>query len=553
MSEDAKPIYSHHVFLFPFRWDVVSKQHQLTQQSFMERTDFNQLNNWLNENFVNKTRIAGDNQGSWHDFPFQIQHPRDYNEYTYFYPHVRDALFASKNSAILRQLQFKTQEPLHYELIIEYTPWEQPIVKRLFLLEVEDITLNLYSTGIGIFAFHLTNRQTSDANDVLLINDFGRRIYPQFLFHPSPFTKQTKESFLPRSIALKNINGQYFTQPETFCCYEQLPTVESVFILPTHISELLGSGFITQFASTDNSAKVHLTPVIDDRMFVISWHANNSMIGSLKAKATSLANRQITYAYSDSEWWYKYIFIDGNSVGASSERLRHELIESHTYHRHVESGTLFGISRYSFVMLTSAGWFSENVLLPHIQTMYFQLVMLALVQRASIVRFGEEVTHESSLGRELLEEQTEAVEALHKKYIQFVNKLYFREVSAQEQGIELYNLLLEKMDIDRNVKDLNQEIDELHQWVNTRQEREQTRQATNLTKVATVLLPATLIAGILGMNTLDTSELPKFLFNCEPQYAFWVSILLILFITAISVCILNNYFNLQIFKKPKKP
>ena len=56
--------------------------------------------------------------------------------------------------------------------------------------------------------------------------------------------------------------------------------------------------------------------------------------------------------------------------------------------------------------------------------------------------------------------------------ILFLNKLYFKEVTAQDQGIELYNQAMKVMDIEKYMNDLNHEITQLHTYVTMQKEKE---------------------------------------------------------------------------------
>jgi len=136
--------------------------------------------------------------------------------------------------------------------------------------------------------------------------------------------------------------------------------------------------------------------------------------------------------------------------------------------------------------------------------MYYKLVELCLVQRASILRFSDEITEISRLdpGDKKLPDK---VNSLYRQYIRFVNKIYFREVTPQEQGIELYDLLQKHMRLDRDVKDLHQEIQEVNQYAMQVKEDKRNQILQELTYLATIFLIPTFITGYFGMNILDKS------------------------------------------------
>ena len=92
------------------------------------------------------------------------------------------------------------------------------------------------------------------------------------------------------------------------------------------------------------------------------------------------------------------------------------------------------------------------------------------------------------------------ISSLYKEYIHFVNQIYFREVTAQDQGIELYDMLQKNLKMEDYVKDLDGEIGELHQYVSLMDDRDRNKKATLLNNLATLFLPVSVITGFWGMN-----------------------------------------------------
>jgi hypothetical protein len=179
----------------------------------------------------------------------------------------------------------------------------------------------------------------------------------------------------------------------------------------------------------------------------------------------------------------------------------------------VEWGTLFGVSRYSFVAL-SGSWFGANRLEPHMRTMYFQMFTLLLAYRASILRFSNRVSELTLKEDESFDLQglQKRVSQIYKDYINFENNLLFREVTAQEQGIEIYDQAMEVMQIDKQVKDLDVEIAELHTYVSMKAEELRNDRLETISKLGAVFLPPSLLAGVFGMNVFSFDQSPFVLF-----------------------------------------
>jgi len=178
-----------------------------------------------------------------------------------------------------------------------------------------------------------------------------------------------------------------------------------------------------------------------------------------------------------------------------------KLIKDHTCTRWTNWGCVHGISRYSFVYLTKSKPY--DFLTTHFRTIYTRMVELSLIQRASILKFSDEVTHLSKLKNEDKKDLSKEISELYKAYIQFVNQIYFREVTAQEQGIELYNLLQEKMKIAEQVKDLEKEIEELHNYAVLLEDKERNKSLFTLSLIGALFIIPAFITGFFGMNIFE--------------------------------------------------
>ena len=212
--------------------------------------------------------------------------------------------------------------------------------------------------------------------------------------------------------------------------------------------------------------------------------------------------------FVDKDFWYKYVFVDnGSDVTCQNMRMKEKLLEVSTYYRWQQYGTLYGISRYSLMALTDTQWFGKNVLAMHLRTIYSRMFELVIVQRASMLRFSGEVTKVSALKGKNNKEISERIGSLYKEYIRFVNQIYFRSVTAQDQGIDLYEMLLKQFDSDAQIKDLDEEISELHQYITLMIDQRRSENGDWLNWVAAAFLPASLLTGIFGMNAFDNTLL----------------------------------------------
>lgn len=489
------PLHSYHIFLFPFKWEVFQgKNHQ--KHPLVERSKLNDMLPKVNLDY-------------WETFTYQPDIDSDdfcnYGEYAYFYDYTRDVLNLNPEYEGVSLKQYR------HKGISANSSYHFIVRGKEYTLYLEDVILNLYENGVGVLTLFLQNLTYSEKADIFFINDFGRRIYPQYL-GGSPLTAGPKYSFLASTIGVSGVYTYLGSDVvEDFSHYDSLQKLKNQpFVIPKHLLAFLGEDFHTKHPHLQRG-EAFISPIIDDRMFTICIYYNQQFLDQL-AKKQNQYNESTVYGYQNSQEWYQYIFVDGATSSCYSDIMRQKQLTESTYDRWLDlrmngkrSGQIFGVSRYSFMVVAAPDdYYNTMIIRKHISHQYFQLVLLSLVQRAYLINFSGEVARISqqlSNKMSLLSKETGAISQLYLLYIKFVNRIFFREITPQEQGIELYDLLQTRMRIRDDVKDLNTEISELSNYVETQQQN-------RLTWIAGRFLPPTLVAGIFGVNAynMDGSE-----------------------------------------------
>lgn len=571
--EKSEKLYSHHIFIFPFKWKKWDTQDDETLKEKFEVKFFNEE--------LEKHK--------WKREQFKLDYPDQYNEYNYFYDYVREILYdlgdelttKEVDQNLINHFEFRLGTDTYYNIKL----YSEAIT---YNLKIDSILLNVYSTGTAVLSFHLRNHKYPDKMDILKINKFGRRLYVPFLDLESDsiytgnkdHTKDdqllcaTKKNEIPDKVWIgdRNPDSADLNLLEDFEKYKDKSNyIYGTFLLPKFIEGLFPKDFILinvqkgyldkDQKTKDKRYKIHISPVLDDRMHVVCWYGNSKLVNELNQVKTCNDfelekdyindNREVKkhYSFETSEWWYCYIFNDSGMPMHTDRFKRQELLKENTYTRWVEWETLYGISRFSFVMLTSS--FSDlekngvTFLVRHLQSMYYKMAELCLLQRATVLSFSNQVTHVSNLLNDNDEKTSiRKISELYKHYILFVNKIYFREVSAQEQGIEIYDMMQRIMRIPSDVKDLDNEIDELNRFASKIAEEKESIELKKHTKLATIFLPVIILAGILGMNTLP-GELSEYLIDGKFYPPFWISIGIILLLTGIFTFIFKFFEKLS--------
>lgn len=466
--KEEKKIISYHNFMFPFRFDKIV-------ETFDDRHKFYRDNSFDKRVKIDKIFKESLEKDDWEYQKFEVKNHLDYNEIVYFHDFVKDSLFNTQEfeeGATSYYFDKKINSNATFELKIKG--------KEPYILILEGVNLRVFDTGVGILSFEVENYDYYQVEDIFKINDYGRRVYPQFLSDGFS-VEYAKNAFLPESIKVNGVE-------ECFCgLYKEIK-------LAKYITDMLGDTFTDD---KSKESKYFLQPIIDDRMFLLSWYKNSALSSCTKK---NIENKN----------WYKYVFVDGNDITMQDSEMHKEFIKKASYTRWKGYETFYGITRYSFVCLSN-----NEFPLVHMKTMYFQMLSLLLVQRASLLRFSDEITAISDV-RGDDSPSIENISILYKNYLRFVNKLYFKEVTAQDQGIELYDKAIDILNIQRDIEDLRMEIGSLNNYAFLEQEREEKEEMKKLTLFGTYLLPPTIVAGFFGMNVFGKDS-----FNIENMNWLW--------------------------------
>jgi len=507
--------HSSHIFLFPFSFE----------KSFTD--------------VIKNMELRGRN---WDQQNFNANGVDRQNQHVYFHDYAEEILFNSNSNVKCFEYSGLGSNSQYSICLLDNG------VKRVFNLNLNKVTLNIYNTHVGVLSFFLDNYTTEDREDILKINDFGRRLFPQFVTGGENSIAASQNSFLPVSITItrdeipaeiiiNTVDGHIRAEKdvityEDFSYYRSFGNnIASVSQkqtrLPDHIIKLLGEECFCDESCVQHGL-IKIKPVIDDRMFVISGYVNavmdtlkqfsdghytfelwnNQNWINLSTKEADSWGGKVVFSKDEMaqrkelDFWYRYLFIDTNQATCQSLHQITGLIKEHTYDRWVNWGKLYGISRYSFVLLASSQFEFDTMLDKHLNNLYYYMALLCIVERSSILQFSERVSLVSGFKdpKQISKAEIDRVSELYYDYINFINRVYLREITAQEQGIELYNMLMEKMNIKNEVENLDNEISELHTYVSLIEDRKRNIRMAELNILAVFFIPASLIAAILGVG-----------------------------------------------------
>lgn len=420
-----------------------------------------------------------------------------YGEFQYFHPHVREQYFdLAPGQAAVRF--FKLALPNHDLAIYRIIRGENITVLELV---VKSISLRLCETGVGLLSLELHNYKHPTFEEVLLINNLGRCVFTPYMAADKVDNAITNGN-APARIEIElgyleakgEFNDKYFKKPGLG--------------VAAHITDLLASAGLGLEGAPDSAGlPFRFRPTADDRMFVVCWFGSQEWSNHMQIRRDDGG-----YQYQNDSDWYRLVFVDSCEPLCQHEGMRQELIAQSTYCRWADYGTLYGITRYSLICLANRNDTSLTYLREYMRGVYAQMMAMLLIQRASLLRFSGRVAEASREARDNasaekanISEIAGQAERLQLDYLNFVNRLWFTEVSPQEQAIEMYSQAFNLAGLDKSMEELRTEIGELHAFIRMNHEKNEGEALKGITLLGVLFLPLSLLAAIFSMN-LDWFE-----------------------------------------------
>ena len=460
MSEDkqvvAKP-FSYHTFVFPFIWNDGGK---VTREQF--------------EKCKHPCWVKDERQ----DKPFDSGL---YAQYCYFNQAARNVIFTEngdqnpivsnyrfdagklggkeawlkesegKNGAAWLKESKGKDNAVRYVIqkdIYRYESEEKPhVFDRTFIanLGVNGIRLRLFSTGVGMIVFELENYDHNTEQEINEINEFGRRVFMPYVdeYGGCKLCADTITLKYPGGEIVSTISG------------DKLESNSDIRFMELILHLLCNEKYAATTSVKKDANQFYIEPIIDDRMFVACAWENDEFSQKMKEKMAD-GYRYLTDAqYMELEdpanlagRLYEFVFVDATGLSCQSKDMLSQMLRDHVYSRGIEYGTATGISEYSMVTVTN---FVPNI--TAFLTEYVEMAMLVLAQRASLLAFERQIS-DCARGKA-------RVDKIQRAYVQFQSKYLLREVTPQQQGIELYKMLLEKLFIDNMQHDVENQINAL--------------------------------------------------------------------------------------------
>ncbi len=478
------------IFLYPFKFD---------DEAYAINGEF-----WHEEPFklpTHEGHLTADAANAW-----QLQ--LNYAEYIYFHDYVRSFLYSVATEETAKEGTDNPQPKSNGQNTRYFRyPLSHPALVQLKAAKVEhplsafitDIHLHLFPGAIGILSIETTNipdrieqidpkevsgtRLISTGEEVLLFNNMFRRVYPAY-FEKGDFDKEEKDPQNPTQVNNREFPQSIRIDALGYCrdlrmdnVYFQTrlsnnPKDSHYPTLDNHLVNFLLRKLLKRTDQKDSyaSALNSILPILDDRMLV---HTYLAFPGNIQEMITDDALKI----------FFSYLLYVDNPQGAHTYRyapgFTEGLMQANTNQRWAQYRTWIGFCRYA-----SARLFFGHMgdLYRPFASMYYQMYLLAIYYRARLVSFSGEI---GNLALDLPEQNLPTPRAkrdyrsLHARFVKFMNRHWFLEVTHQDQGIEEFQLMRRAMDLDamyQQVKEQIERADELMELYHAKEvERFQTK------------------------------------------------------------------------------
>ncbi len=482
---------------------------------------------------------------------FKVKSPQDYSNYQYFFEDARKSIFWRESGsnedegALLFRLNVSDvpyvnqhAEPIATVALRLFESHEGQLrIKQEIRMDLMDVEVTLYQFNVGHVSFLCRYQMDGDIPEpdktfyehMLIINDTMRRLYIPWL--DNRVGDHGPEDMASRKKAQVDGGGPYheirlmihepYGNFNPHCPGVLIEDYEACLNFETMNLEnpnrpILLEAVLGQMDQPKSGCSFELLD--DNRMHTMAYIQTGSMasfLGQPEWGSMDVLKKNTN--------WYRLIMVDGvhETAITNNAPMREQGVHEHTYTRWLntesaDQSTLFGVTRHSFIMLGTC----KNVYFrDHLQSsfihQYSEMIRLVLGQLAAVHRFGRDIyslsgkvmsTSKKIRSHGLDERVFREVTGFRQSFNDYINRLFFREVSPQVQGIELYRIVQGKLEIQEHLQELREETTQLFNHMEMLQRQSQEKSIHQLTQTTIVLGVLAVVAGVYGANFIAMEQ-----------------------------------------------
>lgn len=461
-----KQIYSYHSFLYSF----LCKQ---GYEGLCQRLDCAD-SQWERADLIADGALSSVKNGC------SVDEARlDYQAFQYFNPSARKALF-DRDGGICSSYRLKNAKGGSY--IVSYDGTDYPLC-------IDAIRLKAFNTGVAVISFELEyympeGGEEQARKDIRIINEFGRRLYPEFLLE-----QDVKHPLCADAISVQ-IEGRDAITATLRKKSVLSDGMDNMYLNdPVHLPNLITD--LTGLREED------IEPAIDDRMFVCCCILDSAYANHFLGYPTSPdgyddwdeekqwfwnSNHAQAHNWAFLRNWdigrelYALTNIDAGGSSCQNRVMLDEYFDQQLYLRWIEWGTLHAVTNHSMVCITGEPKYVMDSVVNPFLIEYVPMCILGLAQRASLLSFDTQITeaikNAQGVKKPLSGKMLDDLISLAEDFAIFQGQLLLQEITPQIQGIELYKKLQTMLFVPALEKNIQHQLNNLYQIAEANRDRQ---------------------------------------------------------------------------------
>lgn len=431
----------------------------------------------------------------------------NYQAFQYFTPEARRLMFGSteeNDNYTIHRFIYDIEKIPDPSYTISKTLEEYKDNKPIrwfeeYRLSIDNIKATVFQNQIVILQFDLENHDPKhqDLDSVKRINEYGRRINLPYICEEGSVHSLVADSI---SILGKTVEYSSFGAK---ALGKFLSSDDNINIVPP-VLEL-----IYELLPKEQREKVKINPVIDDRMFVCCLVRDDKLTKKYKSiikedeDSIPIVGKDIYTDRVISNELYSFAFIDAKDSTCQSPEMREEILKRCIYSRWRDEGTIYAVTHHSLVCLTGEADFLKFSVINPFLTEYVIMASGVLLQRATLMRLSDkcsEISFRTDMNKKEQKELIDDIKCLKRDYVYAQNNIFLSQFTAQEQGIEIYDMMRNEMYINDSLKDLNNKVNGIYDYTTESAESEENELLNMLTRIGLPLAFMQVFSVILSFN-----------------------------------------------------
>lgn len=485
--------------MFPFTWEKKGKR-QLSSKEFADIFE-----NLSEENNIWQRNRNGKAKKSNIGIALTNAKMKSfYSAYQFFNEAGRSIVFDEAENEIVSKFQVKEEFLKHGNSQYVIT-----LKDKELKLDIDGIYLKVFNTGIVMFYMECKNYEHRSIEEVKLINEYGRRVSLSFWPKDVNAYKKCADKL---SICINN-EAMFIDDFRGFV--EKVSKDKNEKVSLTYISTIIRgllckNGKNIRFRAKEPNSKVNeiqIRPILDGKMYVSCCIADVDAAIQIKKGFDEDTN---SFSEKQEINLTELINVDLEGHCAyTNKNERKSFLAKHLYLSEFagDKPKLLGITEQSCVKIImpeydqSLNQINEFEIDYH-NNIYNQIVIVGIAQRMTIANFMQEISRISrgieDSKKKMTNKDVMSIMELQERFVAFQNQFLLFEVTAQREGIYIYNKIQKELHVKEENDTLSSRLSGIYELANI-------NQGYRFNKWALVLSVVALICATFGaINDANT-------------------------------------------------